>query len=50
MIYGKNRVNNEIVNIDCDVVEDSKRYADKYTKIVSEKQVLIVLCQSRLRN
>ena len=24
MIYGKNRVNNEIDNIDCDIVEDAK--------------------------
>ena len=35
MIYGKNRVNNEIDNFDCDIVEDAKRYADKYIKIVS---------------
>ena len=41
MIYGKNRVNNEIDNIDCDIVEDAKRYIDKYIKIVSDKQVLI---------
>ena len=27
MIYGKNRVNNEIHNIDCDKDEDAKRYA-----------------------
>ena len=41
MIYGKNRVNNEIDNIDCDIGEDAKRYATKYIKIVSDKQVLI---------
>ena len=41
MIYGKNRVNNEINNIDCDIVEDAKRYLTKYIKIVSHKQVLI---------
>ena len=41
MIYGKNRVNNEIDNIDCDIVEDAKRYVTKYIKIVSDKQVLI---------
>ena len=41
MIYGKNRVNNETGNIDCDIVEDAKRYTDKYIKIVSDKQVLI---------
>ena len=39
MIYGKSRVNNEIDNIDCDV--DVKRYANKYIKIVNDKQVLI---------
>ena len=41
MIYGKNRVNNIIDNIDCDIVEDAKRYRDKYIKIASDKQVLI---------
>ena len=41
MIYGKNRVNNEIDNIDCDIVEDARTYLTKYTKIVSDKQVLI---------
>ena len=41
MIYGKNRVDNEIDNIDCDIIEDAKRYTDKYIKIVSDKQVLI---------
>ena len=41
MIYGKNRVNNEIDHIDCDIAEDAKRYTDKYIKIVSAKQVLI---------
>ena len=41
MIYGKNRVNNEIDNNDCDIVEDTKRYSTKYIKIVSDKQILI---------
>ena len=41
MIYGKNRVNNEIDNIDCDIDVDVKRYVDKYIKIVNDKQVLI---------
>ena len=41
MIYDRSRVDNEIDNIDCDIVEDAKRYADKYIKIVSNKQVLI---------
>ena len=41
MIYGKNRVNNEIDNIDCDIVEDARRYLTKFIKIVSDKQVLI---------
>ena len=41
MIYGKNRVNNEIDNIDCDIVVDARRYLTKYLKILSDKQVLI---------
>ena len=41
MIYGKNRVNNEIDNIDCNIVEDAKTYLTKYIKIGSYKQVLI---------
>ena len=41
VIYGKNRVNNQIGNIDCDIDVDVKRYADKYIKIVNDKQVLI---------
>ena len=41
MIYGKNRVNNEIDNTDCNIVEDAKTYLNKYIKIVSDKQVLI---------
>ena len=40
MIYGKNRVNNEIDNIGCDM-EDTRRYLTKYVKIGSDKQVLI---------
>ena len=41
MIYGKNRVNNEIDNIDCDIVEDARKYLTKYIKTVSDKEVLI---------
>ena len=41
MIYDKNRVNNEIDNIDCNIFEDAKTYITKYIKIVSDKQVLI---------
>ena len=41
MIYGKNRVSKEIDNIDCDLDVDFKRCADKYIKIVNDKQVLI---------
>ena len=40
-MYGKNRVNNEIDNIDCDIVEDARSYLTKYIKILSDKQVLI---------
>ena len=41
MIFNKNRVNNEMDNIDCNIVEDAKTYLTKYIKIVSDKQVLI---------
>ena len=41
IIYGKNRLNNEIDNNDCKIVEDAKTYFTKYIKIVSDKQVLI---------
>ena len=41
MIYGENRVNNEIDNINCDIVEDAKIYATKYINIVNDKQVLM---------
>ena len=41
MIYGKNRVNNEINNTDCNIVEDAKRYTGKYIKILGDKQVLL---------
>ena len=40
-IYGKNRVNNEIDNIDCDKVEDAKIYGRKYINIVNDKLCLI---------
>ena len=41
MIFGKNRVNNKMDNIDCNIVQDAKTYLTKYIKIVSDKQVLI---------
>ena len=41
MIYGKNRVNNEIDNIDCDKDEDIKRYTHKYINTVNDKLILI---------
>ena len=41
MTYGKNRVNSEMDNIECNIVEDAKTYFTKYIKIVNDKQVLI---------
>ena len=41
MMYGKNRVNNEIDNIDCYKDEDSKRYTHKYINILNYKLILI---------
>ena len=41
MIYGKNRVNNEMGNIESNIVEDAKTYLTEYIKIVNDKQVLI---------
>ena len=41
IIFGKNRVNNEMDNFDCNIVDDAKTYLTKYIKIVSDKQVLI---------
>ena len=41
MMYGKNRVNNEIDNIDCDKDEDIKRYTHEYINIVNDKLILI---------
>ena len=41
MIFGKNRVNNKLYNIDCNIVQDAKIYLTKYIKIVNDKQVLI---------
>ena len=38
--YGKNKVNNEIDNIDSDKVEDSKIYLSKYINIVNDKLCL----------
>ena len=37
MLYGKNRVNNEMVNIGCDKVVDAKIYACKYINIINDK-------------
>ena len=36
MMYGKNRVNNEIDNIDGDKDEDIKRYTHEYINIVND--------------
>ena len=41
MIYGKNRVNNEMENIECNIVQDAKTCLTKYIKIANDKQVLI---------
>ena len=41
MAYGKNRVNNEIDNIDSVKDEHAKRYASKYINIVNYKLKLI---------
>ena len=41
MIYDKNRVNNEMDNIECNIAEDAKTYLTKYIKIVNDKHVLI---------
>ena len=41
MIYGRNRINNEMDNIECNIDENAKTYLDKYIKIVNDKQVLI---------
>ena len=49
MIYGKNRVNNEIDNIDCDIDEDVKRYATKYINIVNNKLVLIYAVSDQIK-
>ena len=41
MLYGKNRLNDEIDNIDCDKVVDAKIYISKYINIVNDKLCLI---------
>ena len=41
MLYGKNRLNDEIDNIDCDKVVDAKIYISKYINIVNDKLLLI---------
>ena len=41
MIYGKNRVNNEMDNIEYNIIEETKTYLTKYIKVVNDKQVLI---------
>ena len=41
MLYGKNRVNDEIDNIDCDKVVEAKIYTSKYINIVNDKLCLI---------
>ena len=37
LTYGKNRVNNEINNIDADKEKDVNRYIHKYINIVNDK-------------
>ena len=41
ILYSKNRVNNEMDNIDCDKVVDAKIYASKCINIVNDKLFLI---------
>ena len=41
MMYGKNRVNNEIDNIDSNKDENSIRYTHKYKNIVNDKLFLV---------
>ena len=41
MIFNKNRVNNEMDNIEFDIVEDARTSLHKYINIVSDKQSLI---------
>ena len=41
MIHGKNRVNDEIDNIDCDKAVDAEIYTKKYINIVNDKLCLI---------
>ena len=36
-MYGENRVNNEINNIDADKEKDTNRYVHKYINIVNDK-------------
>ena len=43
MIYGKNRVNNEIDNIDCNEDEDIERYTGKYINIVNDFNYKLIL-------
>ena len=40
-MYGKNRVNNEINNIDADKEKDANRYVHKYINIVNDKISLL---------
>ena len=41
MLYGKNRVRDEIDNIDCDKVVDAKIYVSKYINFANDKLCLI---------
>ena len=41
IIYGKNKVNNEINSIDIDKKKDAKGYTNKYINIVNDKICLI---------
>ena len=40
-MYGENRVNNEINNIDADKEKDANRYVHKYINIVNDKISLL---------
>ena len=41
LIYGKNRVNNEINNIDIDKEKDANGYVNKYINIANDKISLV---------
>ena len=41
MMYGKNRVNNEIDNIDCDIAEDARTYLNMHLQSKLKEKILI---------